>query len=42
MTKDWGAWAAEGQAEARRDALWLLMTVAVIAALTLALVVVTA
>jgi hypothetical protein len=42
MAKDWGAWVEEGRAEARRDALWLLGTVAVIAVLVLALVVVTA
>ena len=42
MGKDWGAWVEEGRAEARRDALWLMTTVAVIAVLVLALLVVTA
>jgi hypothetical protein len=42
MGKDWGAWVEEGRAEARRDALWLLTMVAVIAVLALAMVVLTA
>jgi hypothetical protein len=40
--KDWGAWAEEGRAQARRDTLWLLGAVALIGVLVLALVVVTA